>query len=152
MQTAIAGRDYVATNGTLNFPDDGVLSNSFKVQILRHSSIQPFRFFNVELYSPGGGAGLDTNVPPYYSSNAVVSIVDDNFTYGHLTFNALTFTGWKGSTSSMTVNRTGGGSGTLSVQVVSSNLTGSNGLNYVQLQQHADLGSRRDLAANYRHH
>ena len=63
--TAVAGTsfDYIATNGTLNFAN-GFLSNGFRVKIKGFSTVQSNKFFNVALSSPGGGATLDTNVPP----------------------------------------------------------------------------------------
>jgi uncharacterized delta-60 repeat protein/uncharacterized repeat protein (TIGR01451 family) len=128
---AIHSVDYIATNGTLTL-EAGFPTATFNVQIIDHSTLQSNKFFNVVLSSPSG-ATFDTNNPPALVSNSVVTIVDDHFSPGHLSFNNSTFTGTKGGVSAITVNRTGGGLGTISATVVSSNLTASNGINYLSV-------------------
>jgi uncharacterized delta-60 repeat protein len=128
--SAIGGIDYISTNGVLNFAND-VVSQTFSVKIIDFATLQSNKFFNVVLSNPGNGASFDTNNPPVLVTNSVVTIVDDHFLPGHLAFGASTFTGTKGGVSTIPVTRTGGALGTISVTVVSSNLTASNGVNYL---------------------
>ena len=69
--TAIAGVDYLATNGTLTFaPTD--LVKFFRVTPIDNATIQPNRQFTVHLSNPGGGVSLDTQTV------ATVTIVDND--------------------------------------------------------------------------
>jgi uncharacterized delta-60 repeat protein/uncharacterized repeat protein (TIGR01451 family) len=129
VQTAIGGRDYTATNGTLTF-GAGVKSASFNVPITDFSTLQPNKFFNVLLFSPGGGAGFDTNNPPVLWTNAAVTIVDNHFQPGHLSLTSTSYSVTKGSPATAVVQRTGGALGTVSVALVTSDGTGTNGINY----------------------
>ena len=68
--TAVAGANYVATNGTISFVQ-GQTATSFSVRILQDgvTNVNPF-YFNVVLSNPSTGAVL--GVP----TNAIVKIVD----------------------------------------------------------------------------
>jgi len=69
--TAVAGVDYVATNGTLTFgPND--LVKFFRVAPIDNPTIQANRQFTVHLSNPGGGVSLDTQAV------ATVTIVDND--------------------------------------------------------------------------
>ena len=69
--TALAGSDYVATNGTLSFAD-GVLTNHFSVQLVDDSMAESNEQFFIRIGNPAGGAGLGT------PTNATVTVVDDD--------------------------------------------------------------------------
>ena len=69
--TAIAGVDYVATNGTLTFGATELVK-FFRVEPLDNATIQPNRQFTVHLRNPGGGVTLDTQTV------ATVTIVDND--------------------------------------------------------------------------
>ena len=69
--TAIAGVDYVATNGTLTFTATELVK-FFRVAPLDNATIQPNRQFTVHLSNPGGGVTLDTQTV------ATVTIVDND--------------------------------------------------------------------------
>jgi uncharacterized delta-60 repeat protein/uncharacterized repeat protein (TIGR01451 family) len=131
VQTAIAGQnnDYIGTNGTLNFAN-GATSASFQIQILNHSTLQSNKFLNVILSNPTGGAGFDTNNPPILNTNSVVTIVDDHFQPGHLSLTSTAYSVTKGGAATIGVQRTAGALGIVSVQVVTSDGTGTNGINY----------------------
>lgn len=127
---AVPGTDFGVVSGTLDFPG-GTTSNGFTVQILDHSFLVPTKFFNVVLTSPVV-ANLDTNGrPPILPSTAVVEIVDGNFQPGHLEFSAPSYSVLKGSPATVTVNRVGGSKGVLTVAVGTSDITASNGINYI---------------------
>ena len=69
--TAVAGVDYVATNGTLTFgPTD--LVKFFRVAPIDNPTLQTNRQFTVHLSNPGGGVTLDTQTV------ATVTIVDND--------------------------------------------------------------------------
>jgi hypothetical protein len=69
--TAVAGVDYLATNGTLSFgPTE--LVKFFRVEPIDNAVIQSNRQFTVHLSNPGGGVSLDTQTV------ATVTIVDND--------------------------------------------------------------------------
>ena len=132
VQTAVAGVDYTATTGTLTF-GPGIMSASFQVPILNHSTLQSNKFFNVLLSSPTHGATLDTNTPPLLSSIAVVTIVDNHFLPGHLSFVGTNYSVTKGGTVTVGVQRTGGALGIISVACVTRNGSAISGVNYTSV-------------------
>ena len=70
--TALAGLDYVATNGTLSF-GVGVASQTFSVTILDNTVLNPDRQLQVNLANLTGPAGVRLGA----ASSAVVTILDD---------------------------------------------------------------------------
>ena len=127
---ATPGQDFGIVSGILTFTG-GQTSNGFTVPILDHSFLVPTKFFNVVLTSPVG-ASLDTNhTPPILPSTSVVEIVDGNFLPGHLEFSLPAYSVLKGSSATVTVNRVGGSKGVLTVSCGTSDITASNGINYV---------------------
>jgi len=113
--------DYVTKSGVLQFRD-GVTSQSFTVTIYDHSTAQPNKFFNVVLSAPSQGGSFDTNNVFGIPSVSTVTIVDDHFQAGHLAFNAGSYTVLKGGVAAIPVIRAGGALGSISVQVVATNL------------------------------
>ena len=69
--TAIAGVDYVATNGTLTFTATELVK-FFRVAPIDNPTIQANRQFTVHISNPGGGVTLDTQTV------ATVTIVDND--------------------------------------------------------------------------
>ena len=69
--TAVAGVDYVATNGTLTFTATDLVK-FFRVEPIDNPTIQPNRQFTVHLSNPTGGVTLDTQAV------ATVTIVDND--------------------------------------------------------------------------
>lgn len=59
--TAVAGVDYTATNGTLNFAN-GQASATFQLPITDDTAVEGAETFTVTLASPAGGAALGTPV------------------------------------------------------------------------------------------
>src|SRR5206468_2560471 len=53
--TALAGADYVATNGTLTF-GSGITHATFDVPIIDDSVIEPVESINLQIFNPMGGA------------------------------------------------------------------------------------------------
>jgi uncharacterized repeat protein (TIGR01451 family)/uncharacterized delta-60 repeat protein len=129
VQTAIGNKDYTITQGTLTFGDE-VTNASFTVPITDYSTLQSNKFLNVILSNPTGGAGFDTNIPPLLGTNSVVTIVDNHFQPGHLSLTGTAYSTIKGSPATVSVQRTAGALGTISVVCMTQDGTGSNGINY----------------------
>lgn len=60
--TAIAGADYVSTNGILTWADGDTGSKTLSVAILDDTETEGDESFTVQLANPGGGALLGTNI------------------------------------------------------------------------------------------
>jgi hypothetical protein len=69
--TAVAGTDYIATNGTLSFAP-WQTSATFAVPIMNSGVAGPDKTVNLALSNPTGGASLGS------SANAVLTIINDN--------------------------------------------------------------------------
>lgn len=124
--SAVNKVDYYANSGTLSFPE-GVTNKQISVTIKDNTVVQPDRYFYVKIANPGGQATLNTN-----ASVATVTIVDDDFLAGHLSFSATNFNVSETATSAVvTITRRGGSVGTLSVQYAVSDGTAINNINYV---------------------
>jgi hypothetical protein len=109
--TARAGIDYQPTSGVLTF-QAGVFAISITVPVLPNTRDDGDRTFQVELFSPGGGATLGT------PSTATVVIHDDD-SAGIVQFaaavHAATECATLPCTAVLTVKRTGGGASGVSV-------------------------------------
>lgn len=108
--SATAGSDYTGVSGTLTF-GNGVSSQTFTVPITQDTFVEGNETVNLSLFSPGGGASL-TN-----PTTAVLTIVDDDTSLpGTLAFASATHTvGESAGSQTVTVNRTGGSTGTVTV-------------------------------------
>lgn len=113
--TATAGQDFVVTNGVLSFAQNEIVK-TFVVPIINDTIVEGNETFTVFLTNATGGANIG------FQSNAVVTIIDDDF-YGSLSLSAPTyFINEKSTNLVINVVRTGGASDTVSVNyVVSSN-------------------------------
>jgi uncharacterized delta-60 repeat protein len=121
--TATNHVDYTSVTNTLTFAD-GVVSKTFAVPIIFHSGVAPDKTVSLQLYSPSGGAVLG-------QSTAVLTIVNANYTPGHVSFSSAVFgTNENAGKALITINRLGGSSGQLTVKLISSNGTATNGVNY----------------------
>ena len=122
--TAKAPANYTLTAGTLVFAD-GDTSKSFSVAIKPNTVSGADKTINLVLYSISGGG-----IPGV--TNSVLTIVNNNYTYGHIAF-AFATNGVRESagTAPILVNRLGGGSGTIDVTYSVTNGTASSGVNFV---------------------
>jgi plastocyanin len=106
--SGVAGTDYTAASGTLSWADGDAAKKSFSVTILNDSQNTPDRTVNLALSSPTGGATLGT------PSTAVLTIHEGAGTLG---FSQSTYSQSEaGGSALITVDRTGSGSGAVSVQ------------------------------------
>jgi len=117
--TAVAGADYVATSGTLNF-GNGQTQTSFAITIINDTFVEPNETIILALSNPTGGTSLGA------ANSATLTIIDDesNATAGGtLAFSAETFTAAEGSAATIIVTRTGSILGAVSVLYFTSNGT-----------------------------
>jgi uncharacterized delta-60 repeat protein len=122
--TAKAGTDYTATSGTLTFAP-GESSKTFTVAVKDDGVFQPVnKTFNLTLSNATGGALVG------FQKTAIVTIVETNQA-GTLQFNAATYSVPKnGGNLTVTVTRTNGSDGMVSVNFQTSNGTAIAGTDY----------------------
>ncbi len=128
--TAINGTDFSWSSQEVQFAN-GATAATFTIPINPSSTQLTNKFFTIYLSSPTAGASLDTNVPPFVPSNSVVTIIDDHFKPGFLSFSSSAYNVLKAGQATISVVRTGAALGQLSVQVGTSNGTAVNNLNYL---------------------
>ncbi|NBV21051.1 MAG: hypothetical protein EBS05_03895, partial [Proteobacteria bacterium] len=120
--TATAGADYVAVSGTLFF-NNGEGSKTVTIPILQDTIAEPTETFFLVLTNQSG-ASLSANV-------LQLSILDDDTFFQ---FSSPTYSVSEGATNAvLTVLRTGGAPGAASVDVVTSDITATNGLDYTNV-------------------
>ncbi len=123
--TAVSGttQDYIGTNTTLSF-GEGNSTQVFFVPIVNNTVVRPDRTVFLQLSTPTGGAVVGL-------TNAVMTIVNDNFSQGMLSFTATNFSAQQDSgEATISVNRTGGSTGQISIYYGTSNGTATNGTDY----------------------
>ncbi len=124
--TGTAGVDYAATSGTLTF-EDGVTSQSFVVGVIDDSVLEAGKTFTVALSNPIGGAALTD------PTSAIVAIINNDVPLqGSLQFSAASYEVTEDTGSlTVTVNRTDGSSGEVTVDYATSDGTATSGEDYV---------------------
>ena len=122
--TATNGLDYISTNAVFVFAP-GVISRTFTVPIVNDSISESPETVNLRLSNPTGGAFLTI-------SNAVLTIVDN---VGSVGFTAANFlVGESSSNGVVTVTRSGGSAGAITVQyLTASGGTATSGLDYADV-------------------
>jgi virginiamycin B lyase len=123
--TAVDGVDYTATSGTLTF-GPGVTSQSFTVQILNAGRTSGSVTLNLILSGPTGGAAIGT------PSTALLTIFDTTAHPGQLAFTGPAYMVNEGAgVAYLTVTRTGGSDGTVTVPYAVFDGTAANGVDYL---------------------
>ncbi|MBI2931151.1 MAG: Ig-like domain-containing protein, partial [Planctomycetes bacterium] len=120
--TATAGADYTTASGTLTWVAGDAAAKTFSVPITNDASAEGSETVNLTVSNPGGGAGLGAQ------STAVLTIVDNP---GTLQFDSASYAfteNW--GTVTVTVTRTGGNGGAVSVNYATSNGTATAGSDY----------------------
>ena len=121
--SATAASDYTAVNQTVTFPIN-VTTRTVVVPILQDAVVDAAETFNVTLSGPSNGGSISGTNP------AIVNIVDDEGP-GILQFSSTTYSGAEsGGPITVTVTRTGGSSGAVSVTYASSDGTANSGVDY----------------------
>lgn len=122
--TAVAGttNDYIGNLTSLTF-GPGATTQQFSFPIVNNTIVRPDRTVWLQLSDINGGTmGL---------SNAVVTIINDNVNSGRLSFSSTNFSAQQDTgTATISVTRTGGSAGQLSIYYSTSNGTATNGLDY----------------------
>ncbi len=123
--TAVPGttNDYLSVSNVIILADS-ITNTTLKIPVINNGVAKPDVTVFLLITNITGGAtpGL---------TNAVLTIINDNFSSGHLQFTSTNFgANETGGSALVTVSRTGGSSGSISVSCASSNGTAANGLNY----------------------
>ena len=110
--TARTGSDYTVASGVLTFAD-GETSQTFTVTVLDDALVEADETFTLTLSNPGGGAVLGSPV------TALFTILDDD-SAGQVQFSHSAYTGEEGGAVVITVTRTGGSRGAVTVDYATS--------------------------------
>jgi uncharacterized delta-60 repeat protein len=111
---AISGADFVGITNTVTF-QDGELIKTVSVPVIGSQIVTPDKNLLLTLSSPGNGAALSL-------SNALLYIVDDNSSGGHINFTPTAYSSPKSAASvALTVTRMGGALGTIDVLYATTN-------------------------------
>jgi len=122
--SATAGSDYAANSGTLSFAD-GVSSQTITITINDDNVDEDNETFTVDLSNATGGADIGSN-----DSSEVTILDDDNA--GQLSISPTATSVDEGAgTVTLTVNRTGGTDGAVSVDFATANGSATAGSDYV---------------------
>ena len=124
--SATAGQDYTSASGTLTFAS-GEASKEFTVPIIDDATPEPQETVTLTLSNPGGGAALGTR------STATLTIIDDQGGAGPgaLQFSSANYSEAENTQNAqITVTRTGGTEGTVSVSYTTSDGTANAGTDY----------------------
>src|SRR6185295_17796818 len=124
--SATAGSDYTAANGTLNWADGDGANKSFTVPITNDTEDEPNETVGLTLSNPTGGATLDA------PSSATLTITDNDPppVPGTLAFSASTYSTPEAGSAAISVTRTGGASGVVSITYATSDGTATAGSDY----------------------
>ena len=118
--SATGGTDYTNSNGTLTFTN-GVTSQAITIPIVDDSTIESNETFRVTLSNPSSGVTL---ISP---TNTLVTIVEND---SSLTFTTNTVSPGENATVTLTVTRTGGTTGTVTVDYLTADGTADAGADY----------------------
>jgi hypothetical protein len=121
--SAAAGSDYTNTSGTLNWASGDSASKTICVPILQDTLAESAETFTVTL---SGASGASQGSP----SVNTVTINDDDAGTGALSFSSATYSTSEAANATITVNRTGGSTGTVTVNYATSNGTATAGTDY----------------------
>ena len=131
--TASAGTDYLPVSITLVF-QPGVTSQVVNIPILEDSFVEGNESITLVLSNLAGPATLGT-------SSATLSIIDNDFNRGNLTFSALEYVvGEAAGTASIMILRTNGTTGAISVDYHTTNTTAAAGSDYLGASGRLTIG------------
>jgi hypothetical protein len=117
--TAVAGTDYQAKSGVLTFAA-GVIATNLMVAVLPNTRDDGDRSFTVALSAPTGGATLGT-------PDAATVVIHDDDVAGTVQFGQALYTVGEAATSAtITVTRSGGAAGAVTVDFATSDGPGAN--------------------------
>ncbi|MCX6882410.1 MAG: hypothetical protein NTV12_07880, partial [Verrucomicrobia bacterium] len=124
---ATAGADYTATSGSLTF-SGGQTNKSFTIQVRDDQTVELDEVVSLTLFSASPGAAIGTN------STAILTIIDNDFAPGRIGFasTALSVSELDGK-ASITVKRTGGNVGVITVGYGTVNDTAFSPYDYLEV-------------------
>jgi hypothetical protein len=127
--TAVGGTDFTSTTGTLNWTDGDTATKSFAVAISAAKAFAGAKSFTVKLSNPGNGAALGS------PSSASVTVNGSAVgAAGNLQLSAANFTATQSAGRLvLTVNRTGGSAGAVTVKYSTSDGTAAAGTDYTAM-------------------
>ncbi|MCK9314038.1 MAG: hypothetical protein M0P20_08340, partial [Methanocorpusculum sp.] len=129
-ETAVADKDYVATNGSITFAA-GESSKSFSIPIIPGSISSGFKTALLSLSLPGTVGGF--SLGPQSTSSLIIS-VDGNSNPGQVQFSSSSYVVDEAAGyAKVTITRTGGSEGQVSVGVYSSNGSAKAGSDYTSV-------------------
>lgn len=133
---ATPGLNYTPSSGTLTF-ESGQTNKAFLVPILDNTLVEPDKVFGVALSNPGGpGAKLGT------VTNGVVTIVDNDYAPGRLSFTATNFASMENAgTATISVRRRGGNLGVVSADYYLEDISAYANVNYTPVTGHLEWQS-----------
>jgi C1A family cysteine protease len=123
--TAVAGQDYTTASGILNFAD-GETSKTFSVTVLDDSDVELNESVNLILSGPTDGATLGS------PASAVLTITDNDIPQpGQIQFGSSNYSvNEAGGSVTLTVTRSGGSDGSVSVTYATNDGTAAAGSDY----------------------
>nr|NCQ85347.1 hypothetical protein [Microcystis aeruginosa W13-18] len=122
--TATAGSDYNNTQITVNFAN-GETSKTVNIPIVNDTQFEPDETVNLSLSNPTGGATLGTQ------TTAVLTILNDDLPQpGRISLNNINYTVNENGTANITLTRTNGSDGEVSVILTPSNGSATAGDDY----------------------
>jgi aryl-phospho-beta-D-glucosidase BglC (GH1 family) len=128
--TGKAGTDYTATSGTLTWADGDAAAKPVALPVSAATGFSGTKTFSFTL-STVSGASLGSPASATVTINGSATSDDDETTAGALRFSASSYSAQQtAGTVTVTVNRTGGSAGAVSVQYATSNGTASAGTHY----------------------
>jgi len=124
--TAVAGTDYVATSGTLQWAENDSTPKQISVPLVSANPFAGNKSFNVMLTTPSAGASIGN------PGSATVMVAGDAApAVGDLQFSAADYSVAEGAgTVTIVVDRTGGSSGAISVAYATADGTATAASNY----------------------
>jgi len=128
--TAVGGVDYVGATNVLTWNDGDVSPRKITLTLINHQVVGASKQFSVALSNPLLNGAPTPSLFSFYT-NATLTIINDN-SYGNLQFNVSSYVvNEDAGTATITVTRTVGAGGTVSVNYATADGTAVNGLNYL---------------------
>jgi uncharacterized delta-60 repeat protein len=130
------GLNYTPVSGTLTF-ESGQTNKNFLVPVLDNTLVEPDKVFGLAISNPGGpGAKMGT------VTNSVVTIVDNDYAPGRLSFTATNYSSLENSgVSTISVRRRGGNLGVVSADYYLEDVTAFANVNYTPVSGHLEWQS-----------
>ncbi len=125
-----AGTDFSGTSGTVIFGDCDTLTRIIQIPIFDNSFVEGNRTFTVILTNPVNGSLPSTQPALGAQTRATVTILDNDFNRGVLGFQQPVFNVDETGNATVTVVRTNGSVGQVTVQYATYALTATGGIDY----------------------